>query len=134
LENAISFFKQEGFEVGVWMDAFGHGGVLAHSTTSEYVKEFERIRGADGRFAQEGFCPLDDNFRSVYVSAIKQVAKMGPDLIMLDDDFRMNIRQYHMGCCCDRHMKILCDRLGEEILTGLVKLHAVAGNDDLIYI
>ena len=115
LENAIAFFKKEGFEVGVWMDAFGHGGVLAHSTTSEYVKDFARIRGADGRFAQEGFCPLDENFKSVYTAAIKQVAKMGPDLIMLDDDFRMNIRQYHMGCCCDRHMKILCDRLGEEI-------------------
>ena len=115
LEKAIAFFQKEGFEVGVWMDAFGHGGVLAHSTMSDYVKDFTRIRGADGRFAQEGFCPLDENFKSVYMSAIKQVANMGPDLIMLDDDFRMNIRQYHMGCCCDRHIKILCDRLGEEI-------------------
>ncbi len=115
MTRAISYFKSEGFEVGVWMDAFGHGGILAHSTQSEYVADFTRIRGADGHMAQEGFCPLDEKFRACFIRAIQTVAKMGPDLIMLDDDFRLNIRQYNMGCCCNRHMKILCDRLGEQI-------------------
>ena len=115
MSNAISYFKDAGFEVGVWMDAFGHGGVLAHSQASEYIADFVRIRGSDGRMTQEGFCPLDPGFREGFKNAIRLMAEMNPDIIMFDDDFRMNIRKYHMGCCCDRHMKILCERLGEEV-------------------
>lgn len=115
MANAISTFKSEGFEVGVWMDAFGHGGVLAHSTASDYVASFTRIRGSDGREAQEGFCPLDENFRSCFVNAVQTIARMNPDIIMFDDDFRINIRQYHMGCLCDAHMKLLRERLSEDV-------------------
>ncbi len=115
MEDAIKTFREAGFEVGVWMDAFGHGGVLAHSKISDYVSNFTKIRGSDGREAQEGFCPLDENFRSCFINSVKIIAKMNPDIIMFDDDFRLNIRQYHMGCLCDAHMKLLRERLGENL-------------------
>ena len=115
MQNAIQEFRSAGFEVGVWMDAFGHGGVLAHSKPEGYVADFTKIRGSDGREAQEGFCPLDENFRACFVEAVKTIAKMNPDIIMFDDDFRLNIRPYKMGCLCDAHMKLLCNRLGEDL-------------------
>ena len=115
MKNAIQVFRSAGFEVGVWMDAFGHGNILAHSKLEGYVADFTKIRGSDGREAQEGFCPLDENFRACFIEAVKTIAKMNPDIIMFDDDFRLNIRPYHMGCLCDAHMKLLCERLGEEV-------------------
>lgn len=130
LKDAIDYFKSAGFEVGVWMDAFGHGGILAHSTASEYVDEFTRIRGSDGRMAQEGFCPLDEKFRACFVSALQTVAKMNPDIIMFDDDFRLNIRKYHMGCCCDLHMKKFCERIGEEVTYDRMEALAFTGGEN----
>lgn len=116
MERLIARFKEEGFEVGVWLGAFGHGGVLAHDKCTGYAADFTKIRGSDGGEAQEGFCPLDETFRKCYYDGVKKIALMKPDIIMFDDDFRLTLRSaYTMGCCCDEHMKRFCALVGEEI-------------------
>lgn len=115
MEYLISYFKEHGFEVGVWEGAFGHGGVLTHDKASEYIGEFTRIEGVDGKMEEEAFCPLDENLRSCYYDCIKRLASMHPDIIMFDDDFRLNTRRYNMGCCCEHHLKRFYDRIGEKI-------------------
>lgn len=126
----ISYFKKQGFEVGVWEGAFGHGGVLTHDKKSDYVDVFTRIVGADGKMEEEAFCPLDENFRTVYYSCVKKLAAMQPDIIMFDDDFRLNTRRYNMGCCCDRHLKLLSDRVGEEVPRDRVEALVYCGGEN----
>ena len=53
MANLISSLKKEGFEIGVWLSAFGHGGVLAHDKCEGYIDNFSKIRGADGKEADE---------------------------------------------------------------------------------
>lgn len=116
MERLIARFKEAGFEVGVWLGAFGHGGVLAHDKGSDYVADFTRIRGSDGGMSAEGFCPLDENFQKCYYEGVKKVALMRPDIIMFDDDFRLNGRRgYTLGCCCDKHMERFCTLVGENV-------------------
>jgi UDP-N-acetylmuramoyl-L-alanyl-D-glutamate--2,6-diaminopimelate ligase len=40
---------------------------------------------------------------------------MHPDLIMLDDDFRLNSRGYYMGCFCKLHLQKYYEMVGEVI-------------------
>lgn len=115
MEFLISYLKEQGFEVGVWEGAFGHGGILTHDQQSEYVDSFTRIEGVDGKVEEEAFCPLDKNLQNCYYHAIKRLAQMQPDIIMFDDDFRLNTRRYNMGCCCELHLKQYYQEIGEEI-------------------
>ena len=111
----ISYFQERGFEVGVWLGAFGHGDIMVHAAQKEYFAEFTKIKGVDGKTVDEGFCPLDERLQSRFCEAVKIVASMHPDIIMLDDDFRLNVRSYNMGCCCDKHLKLFYDAVDEEI-------------------
>lgn len=115
LAHFISFFKKQGFEVGVWMCAFGHGDLFASGKSRERFTKLTKIKGVDGRTTDEGFCPLDENLQARFYEAVKLVSAMHPDIIMLDDDFRLNVRSYNMGCCCDKHLKLFYDEVGEII-------------------
>ena len=116
LRRVIEYFQQNGLEVGIWISAFGHGGALAFDelpTVSRYTS-IEDVRGDRSAHA---ICPLDPDFRADYADGIQRIAALGPDLIMLDDDFRINHRQpyYHLGCFCPRHLKDFYARIGEEL-------------------
>ena len=115
LSHYVSFFKEKGFETGVWLSAFGHGGVLTHAKSSEYVGDFTRIVGANGSTEQEAFCPLDTGLRDLFCDCIVKIAATKPDIIMLDDDFRFNYRSLQMGCTCELHLKMMSDIIGEDI-------------------
>jgi len=111
----ISYFKKFGFEVGVWICAFGHGNLFASGKTRECFAELNKIKGVDGKTTDEGFCPLDTNLQQRFCKGVSLIAQMHPDLIMLDDDFRLNVRDYNMGCCCNKHLELFYDEINEVI-------------------
>lgn len=111
----VSEFKKVVSEVGFWISAFGHGGALCFDDTVMDPRRYTPIEGISGEICDHGFCPLDENFRKDYGEALERLAAYHPDLIMLDDDFRMNLRPYYMGCFCPAHMKEYYKRIGEEI-------------------
>ena len=114
LKKYISIFRENGFEVGVWVTAFGHGVALSHETDLPPAK-YTQIQGINGEVGHLANCPLDPAFIEAYAEGIKRVAALSPDLIMLDDDFRMNGRKgYHFGCFCHRHLEEYYRRLGER--------------------
>ena len=115
VKKAIDFYKDAGLEVGIWINAFGHGGVLAYQKVKPLKGDFTPMEGINGDTCSAGFCPLDPEFRSVYFSAVTRLAEMGPDIIMLDDDFRMNNRPIYMACFCRRHLERYYEKLGERI-------------------
>lgn len=106
VKKILKLLNENDFETGIWVGGLGHGVVLTHEL-GEKQKGFDyvRLEGADGT-AVEAFCPLDKNFLRDYSAGIKAVAELGPDIIMLDDDFRLNNRQnLHVSCCCKLHME-----------------------------
>ncbi len=59
-----------------------------------------------GATAGDSVCPLDPLFRETYRSHIKRLASLSPDLIMIDDDFRLaGHGPAAIGCACPRHLR-----------------------------
>nr|MBE6545733.1 hypothetical protein [Oscillospiraceae bacterium] len=125
LKKAISKFRSGGFEIGIWLGAFGHGGIL-YSGNSEKTKwKYRSIVGADGKTAIHGLCPRDEALRKDYFEGLRSLAKLGPDILLLDDDFRLNDRQgYNFGCFCQvckaEFDKIVGEKVSHEDLAKLI--------------
>lgn len=109
LEDVAKFakaFKAEGYAVGMWVWTFQR----------QLPNDFTRRHFFNGKVAPTEVCPLDPDFLDDEVAYIKQAAATGVDLIMFDDDFNVSIAYFMgVGCCCDRHMKLYCEILGEEV-------------------
>ena len=115
IKKLIQFFKENGYEVGIWFNGFGHGSALAHDTEEETSVDFTYIRGVDGRGDRYGLCPLDEKFFDAYKKGAEAFARLNPDIIMIDDDLRLNNRSYYMGCFCKYHLEAYYKMIGEEV-------------------
>lgn len=102
LEKYIEYFKKNGFEVGVWYCAFT-------VRKAPFVKQVSCF----GEKSEGYCCPADEDFVMFAKKFIEQVAKCGPDIIMFDDDFRYVYQ--NLGCCCEKHLKLLSENLGRQI-------------------
>lgn len=124
VREMIGYFKENGLEVGIWVDAFGHGEALS-GTEGIKKDSYTPIEGVDGKISEHSFCPSDERFVADYTTAIRRIACFQPDIIMLDDDFRFNVRggsffnidsgHYYMGCFCPYHLKRYYELIGEEV-------------------
>lgn len=115
VQDDIQYFRSQEFEIGVWINAFGHGGPLSHDVNGLQTEDsFTRLEGIDAR-NEYSYCPLDASFSDMYAEVLQQIAKAGPSLIMLDDDYRLNYRNYRMGCTCPLHLAEFYKRIGTEI-------------------
>ena len=59
-------------------------------------------------------CPYDEDAREHFFSQFKTLASYRPDVIMVDDDFRLMFR-HGQGCTCPLHMRALEARIGRKI-------------------
>ena len=126
LGDNIAFFKQNGFEVGVWFDTIGHGFVLGYiddSRKSPYPAIVD-IEGIERPFAN---CPFGNAFRERIARFAADVAKLGPDMIMLDDDLRLSQHGEHLCCACPMHMARISEILGETVTREQIKPFVLSG-------
>ncbi len=130
IQRAIDFFKENGIEVGIWMNSFGHGAPLVYQEDESDQINFTPLEGVYGDKYSEGYCPLDKKFADRYSKAVRAVARMHPDLIMLDDDFRLNTRLYYMGCFCPNHLAEYYKRIGEEVPRDQLERLIFTGGDN----
>ena len=131
LSSAIRYFKDREVEVGIWVSAFGHGRPLYSDMGVGELGSYDPIVGLDGGSTPFGLCPLGEKFREDYLSAIKRLSELSPDLIMLDDDFRFNRgKDYFVGCFCQKHTEEYYRRVGERIDKSELKrlIFSGAGN------
>lgn len=106
LAKYTKILKAEGYEVGMWVWTF------LRETPNNYTKR----HFFNGKVAGGETCGLDPDFLADEVEFIKQAAATGIDLIQFDDDFNVSIAYlYGFGCCCDHHMKLYREILGEDI-------------------
>ena len=123
LKEFVPYFKSAGLETGVWLWAFWR-------TDTEMAKaNMPIITGFDGKKAEEKngcatptgnissafFCPTSTEFITDTCDFLKDVAKLSPDIIMFDDDLRFGYLPTGFGCCCDNHLKLMSDKLGENV-------------------
>ena len=127
LTRAIPIYRAAGLEVGIWISTIGHGGTHPVPYPAEPEGGFTRLVGLKGQIcAEDSFCPLDPSFSGAVCRHIGRLAETGPDLIMIDDDYRLGTRG-GCGCICDRHMAELRRRLGEDIAPEDVLTKAFTG-------
>lgn len=113
LKELVPYFHENGLEVLVWLgETLGHDG-------DYFFDRYTNMRAIDwaGELREIGaFCPSDTHFTADFCHWIQDIAKCGPDMIMLDDDFRLGCRaNVLLCCCCDRHLSRMSEIVGEEI-------------------
>lgn len=59
-------------------------------------------------------CPYDEGFREYLYNAFVTITKCNPDMIMVDDDFRLLIHG-GKGCACPLHMKRFNELMGTKL-------------------
>ncbi len=105
LKESIDYFKNQGFKVGVWHWSF-------------WIKDFSpftMITGADGKVSSGFTCPFDNDFIKFAGDFTKELAHLGIDSILLDDDYRFGHLDVANGCMCDKHLTKIREISGEEI-------------------
>ena len=126
LKKYIPYFQDNGFEVGVWLDGLGHGGALSHETQT-FVGNFTHMEGFGGGTAPDSFCPMDEAFAAGYCDFVAEVAATHPSIIMFDDDYRLSVRGYGIGCSCPLHRAAYKKMIGEEIPQGELEQRIFSG-------
>lgn len=107
LKDNIAFFKNNGIEVIAWIgETFGHD---KSQVGEDYASKYSNQRLV-GQGRVTAFCPLDRSFFDDVCNWAESVASCDPDMIIVDDDFRLN-----GGCLCELHMQRIRERLGEDI-------------------
>ncbi len=104
-------FEDEGFEVGVWINSFSHGGSFSENLKSEY----QHMVNIEGKVSDNEYCPLDEKYVAKFRNYVKMLVKNGAKMIMLDDDFRMTVRGGDPFCFCEKHLELMSEYLGREV-------------------
>ena len=128
LEENIAYFKSEGFEVGIWTDTIGHGAALTHIADTADTSKYQPIVNLLGVTVPYTNCPSDPEFRAFIAKHIAKLAKLGPDIVMLDDDFRLsNHGGSELCCACEHHMARICELAGESISREELRPFVISG-------
>ncbi len=84
---------------GVLVQAtIGHGWVLSE------MFPYQQYTAIDTGEQPQIVCPYDEGFREYIKDAFKTIALCHPDMIMLDDDFRLMSARSGGGCGCPLHI------------------------------
>ena len=119
ISECVKTYEGLGYECGMWISTLGYGGPL-----NAFGKEnnFTQIRSVVGATAGDASCPTDEKFVSRVCDTIKDIARAGAKIIMLDDELCLSVRP-GLGCACDNHLSEFSRRMGKSItLEELPKL------------
>lgn len=79
---------------------------MGHGYKLNAPKPFTKYLGLEKGETREISCPYDEGFRQYAFDIMKKITECNPDIIMVDDDFRLMTRGVNRGgCCCDYHLK-----------------------------
>ena len=105
LKEKIDFFHRHGFEVGVW-------------TWSSMVLDengFQHKVNSEGKAHPTWICHADRDFQRLVCRFAEEVARLAPELLMFDDDFKYSRDPMGLhGCFCPWHQRLCKEEFGEE--------------------
>lgn len=109
-KERVDFFRKKGFGILIWIgETLGHNQVTTHPDGCE--TPYRRMK-LPNKGTVDSFCPTDPRFVEDLKTWIRNIAALQPDIILLDDDYRMN-----GGCCCAAHVEWM-NRVAGETLTA----------------
>ncbi|MBO5221685.1 MAG: hypothetical protein J6C26_05170 [Clostridia bacterium] len=108
LKENLDFFRKNGVETAVWIgETLGHDQAGGFADGDETPYRRMKLPNLE---TVASFCPTDENFKNDLCGWLESVAKLGPDLILIDDDFCL-----YGGCVCAAHLTEIQAELKEEI-------------------
>ena len=111
------FFKENGFEVGIWMLTFQFENNIS----------FKNMVDLSGKELKNHVCPSDESFVEFAKDYIKLAAECEPDMIMFDDDFRYGFFSAATACLCEEHIKRINSLTGEVSTRAELEKHITSG-------
>lgn len=100
--------RELGLPCGILVQCtIGHGWVLDHPS------DFTHLVTLNSGSRREIICPYDEGFRSYIRNQFETAAGLEPDVIMVDDDFRL-IGGRDGGCACELHQKAFSALAGKD--------------------
>ncbi|MCR5783746.1 MAG: hypothetical protein K6G90_13545 [Clostridia bacterium] len=100
LADTIDYFNSNGMLTGVWYWAF-----------MVNFKDFTPIKGNRGE-SKANTCPLDPDYLDYASDVVRQIARMKPEMILYDDDFRFGHIDSGFGCVCKYHRRLIAEKMG----------------------
>ncbi len=125
-KNYKEKLDKEGVPSGILVQAsLGH----AYEIEPNPFTKYENLTDGEQVFV---CCAEDDAFIEHFKGVLKTIAKAGPKVIMLDDDFRMSVRP-GMGCVCPLHLAEFNRRSGLDFTKDQLREYVLNNpkNDDL---
>lgn len=128
LTENIKYFKENGFETGIWIgNTIGHGATLLESYDNGEKPKYQRLVNLEGADLYSTNCPYDKSFQQHVAKSIARLAACGSDRIMLDDDYRISQHSAAPCCFCELHMAKIREYCGEDVTREDMKKLAFTG-------
>ena len=116
LRENIAYFKNEGFDVGIWVgNTIGHGATLLNGADTGPNPKYQPLVNLDGNPLHSTNCPYDKNFQTYVAKSVAALTACGTDMLMLDDDYRLSQHGHSPACACPLHMAKISEFCGEEV-------------------
>ena len=127
LHDALAFFREGGFEVGVWTSSLGYGYPVP-AVESRYPG---RRHLTDFNGATSGaYCATDTLFRDLIRQNVQDFARAGARFILMDDDLVQSVRP-GFTCVCEGHLAMMEEATGRAFSREQVRdLFTGAPNED----
>lgn len=113
ISENIRFFAENHLNVGVWIQAFRFGDSL-NNKCKAVMSGVTKIKSVCENESGDAFCPEDERFMVRYCRMIKDIAKTGTKMVMIDDDLCLSVRP-GLGCFCDKHKRIISNAAGKAL-------------------
>lgn len=120
LSSAAEFFKKEGYGVSAWF----------WSLMADRKLGFTALCDFDGKAVDDFACPADEKFVAFATETIKDVAKTGVDMMVLNDDLRFGFFSGQPTCLCENHIRKICDIVGEKLTRSQLKEKITTGSEN----
>ena len=128
LKENIAYFKNEGFEVGIWVgNTIGHGATLLNGAGLGEKPKYQPLVNLDGNSLPGTNCPYDKKFQIYVAKSVAALTDCGTDMLMLDDDYRLSQHGHSPACACPLHMAKISEFCGEEVKVEDLKTLAFTG-------
>ncbi len=125
LRENIEFFRNpidesgnslRSFEVGIWVVGIGRAGQISPHN-GKHLTKLKCLLSGNESF--DVLCPLDVNFRKMYCDYLSELASLHPDILLIEDDFRLWYHDSAMaGCACKLHQREYNNRIHKKGMTN----------------
>jgi len=122
LRDNLARLRALDIKVGIWAcPTIGYGDKTPQD--NEAVYGWAHLKSVwNGKELRGACCPTDERYEEALCVWFRELARLKPDLILLEDDYNLPGHAMDVvGCCCDRHLRLVSERLHEPVTVELLR-------------